>query len=211
MTVAWRPNPTAPLWYEERRGEPVGPFFHDLSLQHTRQVGPSCVATTLSMVANATGAQTTPEDFKAVTNSQAPHTWSQALKPYGLQLAYCNNDVRRLGYFVDELVAYDDLFFLCFYSEDPPSDRKPRGNCARLTSSRCTATPSTTRPSRHLWAVCARPRITADWKGRPRESSGSSRSIIRGASDEHGCQEKSASGVRRVRGLRSAVWHRFAH
>ena len=68
MTVAWRPNPTAPLWYEERRGEPVGPFFHDLSLQHTRQVGPSCVATTLSMVANATGAQTTPEDFKAVTH-----------------------------------------------------------------------------------------------------------------------------------------------
>ena len=39
MTVAWRPNPTAPLWYEERRGEPVGPFFHDLSLQHTKQVG----------------------------------------------------------------------------------------------------------------------------------------------------------------------------
>ena len=46
MTVAWRPNPTAPLWYEERRGEPVGPFFHDLSLQHAKQVGPSCVATT---------------------------------------------------------------------------------------------------------------------------------------------------------------------
>ena len=127
MTVAWRPNPTAPLWYEERRGEPVGPFFHDLSLQHAKQVGPSCVATTLSMVANATGAQTTPEDFKAVTNSQAPHTWSEALKPYGLQLAYCNNDVRRLGYFVDELVAYDDLFFLCFYSEDPPSDPQASG------------------------------------------------------------------------------------
>ena len=33
MTVAWRPNPTAPLWYEERGGEPVGPFFHNLSLQ----------------------------------------------------------------------------------------------------------------------------------------------------------------------------------
>ena len=63
MTVTWAPNPTAPLWYEERMGEPVGPFFHDLELQHTRQVGPSCVATTLSMVANATGASTTPEDF----------------------------------------------------------------------------------------------------------------------------------------------------
>ena len=76
--------------------------------QHVKQVGPSCVATTLSMVANATE-HTTPEDFKSVTNSQAPHTWSQALKPYGLQLAYCNNDVRRLSYFIDELV-FDDLF-----------------------------------------------------------------------------------------------------
>ena len=46
MTVAWRPN--------------------DLSLQHAKQVGPSCVATTLSMVANATGAQTTPEDLSLI-------------------------------------------------------------------------------------------------------------------------------------------------
>jgi hypothetical protein len=127
MTVVWNPNPTAPLWSESEFGEPEGPFFHHLDLKHVKQIGPSCVATTLSMVANATGATTTPEDFKAVTNSQAPHTWSQALKPYGLQLAYCNNDVRRLGYFIDELVAYDDLFFLCFYSEDPPSDPSVSG------------------------------------------------------------------------------------
>ena len=46
---------------------------------------------------------------------------------YGLQLAYCNNDVRRLGYFVDELVAYDDLFFLCFYSEDLAFDPQSSG------------------------------------------------------------------------------------
>ena len=127
MSLAWRPNPTAPLWYADHNHEPQGPFFNDLELEHVKQVGPSCVATTLSMVANATGANTTPEDFKAVTNSQAPHTWSQALKPYGLQLAYCNNDVRRLSYFIDELVAYDDLFFLCFYSEDPPSDPQASG------------------------------------------------------------------------------------
>ena len=111
--TAWTPNATAPLWYEGGQGENShGPFFEALSMEHVKQVGPSCVATTLSMVANATGANTSPEDFKAVTNSQAPHTWSEALKPYGLQLAYCNNDVRRLAYFVDELVAYDDLFWL---------------------------------------------------------------------------------------------------
>ena len=127
MIANWKPNPSAPLWYEERPGEPQGPFFSHLAIEHVKQVGPSCVATTLSMVANATGANTTPEDFKAVTNSQAPHTWSEALKPYGMQLAYCNNDVRRLDYFVDELVGYNDLFFLCFYSKDPPSDPQPSG------------------------------------------------------------------------------------
>ena len=83
--TAWTPNATAPLWYEGGQGEPHGPFFEALSMEHVKQVGPSCVATTLSMVANATGANTSPEDFKAVTNSQAPHTWSEALKPYGLQ------------------------------------------------------------------------------------------------------------------------------
>src|SRR5210317_58562 len=127
MSVMWRPNPTAPLWYASSVDESEGPFFESLQLEHVRQIGPSCVATTLSMVANATGANTTPEDFKAVTNSQAPHTWSEALKPYGMQLAYCNNDVRRLEYFVDELVDYNDLFFLCIYSQDPPSDPQPSG------------------------------------------------------------------------------------
>ena len=58
------------------------------------------MATTLSMVANA-GANTTPEDFKAVTNSQAPHTWSQALSPTG-----CSSPIatrrEKVIYFIDE-------------------------------------------------------------------------------------------------------------
>ena len=123
----WKPNPTAPLWYSAGIHEPQGPYFPHLNVEHVKQQGPSCVATTLSMVANSTGASTTPEDFKEVTNSQAPHTWSEALKPYGLQLAYCNSDLRRLGYFIDELVEYDDLFLLSFFSKDPPSDPLPSG------------------------------------------------------------------------------------
>ena len=87
MMSGWKPNPTAPLWYSGGIHEPQGPYFPHLNVDHVKQQGPSCVATTLSMVANSTGASTTPEDFKEVTNSQAPHTWSEALKPYGLQLA----------------------------------------------------------------------------------------------------------------------------
>lgn len=155
MTVVWMPNPTAPLWSESEVGEPEGPFFQHLDLEHVKQIGPSCVATTLSMVANATGAHTTSEDFKAVTNSQAPHTWSQALKPYGLQLAYCNNDVRRLGYFIDELVAYDDLFFLCFYSEDPPSDPNASGKlCTAHIVTLHRDTVYDTAKSAHFGGVC---------------------------------------------------------
>ena len=155
MIAHWKPNPTAPLWYASSGSEDDAPFFDDLKLQHVRQVGPSCVATTLSMVANATGAKTTPEDFKAVTNSQAPHTWSEALKPYGMQLAYCNHDLRRLAYFVDELVELNDLFFLCFYSEDPPSDPNASGKlCTAHIVTMHRGTVYDTAKAAHFGGVC---------------------------------------------------------
>ena len=79
------------------------------------------------MLARSTGADVSPDDFKKIINSQSPHTWSNALKPYGLQLAYCNHDLRRLSYSIDELIEHDDLFLLCFYSVDPPSDPDANG------------------------------------------------------------------------------------
>ena len=123
----WKPNASAPLWDEESECEPKGPFFRDLEIEHIKQIGPSCVPTTLAMLARSTGADVGPDDFKEIINSQSPHTWSKALHPYGLQLAYCNHDLRRLRYIVDELVAHDDLFLLCFYSVDPPSDPDENG------------------------------------------------------------------------------------
>jgi len=122
MSLYWRPNPSAPLWDVEESDEPAGPFFRDLQLNHITQSGPTCVPTTLAMVANATGANVGPEDFMPIINSQSPHTWSKALEPYGFQLAYCNQDLRRLDYYIDELIDYDDLFLISFYSIDPPSD-----------------------------------------------------------------------------------------
>ena len=124
--MSWRPDASAPLWHLAK-GEENEIFFSDLELEHLKQIGPSCVATTLCMVARATGADVTPEDFKAITNSQSPHSWSEALKPYGMQLAYCNHDQRRIGYLIDELKQLNDLFFLSFYSVDPPSDPDENG------------------------------------------------------------------------------------
>ena len=124
--MSWRPDASAPLWHLSK-GEQDETFFQDLELKHLKQVGPSCVATTLCMVARTTGADVTPENFKTVTNSQSPHSWSEALKPYGMQLAYCNHDQRRIGYLIDELKQLNDLFFLSFYSVDPPSDPDENG------------------------------------------------------------------------------------
>ncbi len=126
MSLNWKPNSSAPLWDTDGNDEPAGPFFTDLQLIHIAQSGPTCVPTTLAMIANATGANVGPDDFMPIINSQSPHTWSKALEPYGLQLAYCNQDLRRLDYYIDELLDYNDLFLLSFYSIDPPAD--PDGN-----------------------------------------------------------------------------------
>jgi len=123
----WKPDASAPLWDAETEGEQQAPFFAHLELEHLRQSGPTCVPTTLAMLARATGADVGPGDFMPHINSQSPHSWSEALKPYGLQLAYCNFDIRRLEHYIDELVEMDDLFVLCFYSRDPPYDPEVEG------------------------------------------------------------------------------------
>lgn len=206
MMSGWKPNPTAPLWYSGGSHEPSGPFFSDLNIEHVKQQGPSCVATTLSMVANSTGANTTPEDFKEVTNSQAPHTWSEALKPYGLQLAYCNSDLRRLGYFIDELVEYDDLFLLSFFSKDPPSDPLPSGKlCTAHIITHCTRIPFTIRQRTNMQGEYALQMIIQGLKDRRRESSESFRCTIRGVSDEHGCSESQWDKVRNLSCIRSTT------
>lgn len=124
--MAWKPNANAPLWDPPNADESQGPYFSEMAIEHTKQIGPSCVATTLAMIARTTGADVEADDFKTITNSQSPHSWSNALKPYGMQLAYCNHDARRIEHYIDELVELNDLFFLCFYSVNPPSD--PDGN-----------------------------------------------------------------------------------
>ena len=125
--MAWKPNANAPLWDPPNADEPQGPFFPEMAIGHTKQIGPSCVATTLAMIARTTGADVEADDFKTITNSQSPHSWSNALKPYGMQLAYCNHDARRIEHYIDELVELNDLFFLCFYSVNPPSDPDANG------------------------------------------------------------------------------------
>ena len=91
-------------------------FSQKWRLNTPSRLGPSCVATTLAMIARTTGAEVEADDFKTITNSQSPHSWSNALKPYGMQLAYCNHDLRRIEHYIDELVKLNDLFFLVLFT-----------------------------------------------------------------------------------------------
>lgn len=93
-----------------------GPFFRERQLTHRQQVGGTCVSTSLAVI---TGEE--PETFQGESlNTQDPVSWSEALRPYGLKLAYCPTDLRRLQHYREELLALDDLFLLCYYSPDDP-------------------------------------------------------------------------------------------
>ena len=85
-------------------------FFRDRKLKPLRQQGPHCIATTLAILTNST-----PEDFQGSINTQNPVSWSKALRPWNMKLAYCPTDVRRVAFYVPELVRLDDLFTISYY------------------------------------------------------------------------------------------------
>ena len=92
-------------------------YFRDLTIQRLSQRGPTCVSNCLAML---TGRR--PEDFQGNLNTQDPVSWSAALKPYGMKLAYCPHDARKLKFYIEELIALDDLFALSFYTTYNPEE-----------------------------------------------------------------------------------------
>ena len=86
-------------------------FFMNMSINPLLQSGPHCVSTCLGML---TGLD--PEYFQTRINTQNPSSWSDALRPYRMQLAYCTTDIRKIKHYISELVNYKDLFVLCYYT-----------------------------------------------------------------------------------------------
>ena len=105
------------------RNTPVWPaketehYFRDLVINPLRQKGPTCVSTCLAMLTGKT-----PEEFQGNINTQDPVSWSAALQPYGMKLAYCPHDARKLKFYIEELIALDDLFALSFYTTVHPME-----------------------------------------------------------------------------------------
>lgn len=86
-------------------------FFRSLSINPLLQDGPTCVSTVLAMLSGQT-----PRFFQGKINTQDPVSWSAALAEFGMKLAYCPTDVRRLKFYLEELKELDDLFTLSYYS-----------------------------------------------------------------------------------------------
>jgi len=91
-------------------------FFRNADIHPVKQQGPHCVTTSLAILTGQA-----PEFFQGVVNTQDPISWSEALKPFGMQLAYCPSDIRRMEFYVHELAMLDDLFALCYYTSSDPA------------------------------------------------------------------------------------------
>ncbi|MCS7293195.1 MAG: hypothetical protein RMI89_09545 [Gloeomargarita sp. SKYBB_i_bin120] len=91
-------------------------FFRKRVFQPIQQQGPHCVSTVLAILTGRT-----PEEFQGRINTQDPVSWSEALQVANMKLAYCPTDVRKLKYYMAELVALDDLFTLSYYTRNDPA------------------------------------------------------------------------------------------
>ena len=105
-------NKSTSLWDESDQEK----YFQKLNIHLQQQSGPHCVSTCLAMMAN-----TFPETFQGKINTQDPISWSDSLMPFGMKLAYCPTDIRKLTWYIPELLRLDDLFLLCYYTSLDPA------------------------------------------------------------------------------------------
>ena len=114
----WMPNPYSPLWRDDE--EPFWPSLELNILNQSNYGSGTCVPTSLAIVASALqGDEVHPSRFMTgdlSVNTQSPQDWSDKLGEFKAQLAYCNFDARHLNQFIPELIEYDDLFIIGFYS-----------------------------------------------------------------------------------------------
>ncbi|MCF8208872.1 MAG: hypothetical protein K9K38_05645 [Rhodoferax sp.] len=93
--------------------QPIAAYYRDITIHHRQQVGGSCVSTCLSLLSGQE-----PTEVRSHVNTQDPVSWSHYLQGYGMKLAYCPSDLRRLQHYLPDLLAIDDLFTISTYS--PP-------------------------------------------------------------------------------------------
>jgi hypothetical protein len=107
------PDLTTPLWPKD---DPIKQHYSKKAVKHLNQdqKGSSCVPTCLAMLVQKDSLG--PKDIEPKINTQNPVTWSKVLQEHEMKLAYLPTDVRPLKMYLKELVDYDDLFLLAFYT-----------------------------------------------------------------------------------------------
>jgi hypothetical protein len=91
-------------------------FFRERLFKPIKQSGPHCVSTALAILTGKRPSHFLRMQKSGELNTQDPFSWSEALKPFGMKLAYVPFDVRKLRFYMDELVGLDDSFLLCYYT-----------------------------------------------------------------------------------------------
>jgi hypothetical protein len=91
-------------------------FFRERYFKPVKQAGPHCVSTVLAILTGKRSSYFLRLQSNGELNTQDPFSWSVFLRPFGMKLAYTPFDVRKLRFYMDELVSMDDLFLLCYYT-----------------------------------------------------------------------------------------------
>ncbi len=91
-------------------------FYRTHSFQPAKQEGPHCVSTALAILTQRQTATFLLLQKRGRLNTQEPVSWSEALRAFGMKLAYLPFDLRKLRFYMEELVGLDDLFLLCYYT-----------------------------------------------------------------------------------------------
>ena len=118
------PDITWSLW-----DNPDEHFYREQFIEPFTQSGLTCVATALGSLMGKWPAHFLGLQEEGKLNTEDPVSWSDALRPFGMKLAYVPLDARKLRFFMAALVAINDLFLLSYYSglsldilRDPDAD-----------------------------------------------------------------------------------------
>jgi hypothetical protein len=91
-------------------------YYRDRLIEPFTQSGLTCVATALGSLTGKGPEYFLNRQQAGKLNTEDPVSWSEALHPFGMKLAYIPFDARKLRFYMEELVALDDLFLLSYYS-----------------------------------------------------------------------------------------------
>lgn len=116
----------SPLWH----GDKEESFYRQLKIVPQQQHGPTCVSTSLLMLATAASGKKDviyPKDSPGF-NTQDPVSWSDYLfENVGMKLAYCSFDCRLVEHYIPELLRLDDLFLMSYYTGDFTAEPNEKG------------------------------------------------------------------------------------